>query len=138
MRKITRLKIGPSLGSTEVDDGSHKISIKLVNKSGIESDVVRRTFTIDNMPAAPELRFQGTVQIFDHDLPANKAVAGTILEIHFSVVNTGDLDATDLHLKLDAPGSEPNTYPSEGNLASNRERPSLFSGGGLPHRECMT
>ena len=102
--------------STEVDDGSHKISIKLVNKSGIESDIVRRTFTIDNMPAAPELRFQGTVQIFDQDLPANKAVAGTILEIHFSVVNTGDLDATDLHLKLDAPGSESNTYPSEGKL----------------------
>tara|TARA_B100000459_G_scaffold146843_1_gene114159 strand:+ start:3548 stop:8449 length:4902 start_codon:yes stop_codon:yes gene_type:complete len=102
--------------STEVDDGSHKISIKLVNKSGIESDVVRRTFTIDNMPAAPELRFQGTVQIFDQDLPANKAVAGTILEIHFSVVNTGDLDATDLHLKLDAPGSDSNTYPSEGKL----------------------
>ena len=102
--------------STEVDDGSHKISIKLVNKSGIESDIVRRTFTIDNMPAAPELRFQGTVQIFDQDLPASKAVAGTILEIHFNVVNTGDLDATDLHLKLDAPGSESNTYPSEGKL----------------------
>ena len=68
------------------------------------------------MPAAPELRFQGTVQIFDQDLPASKAVAGTILEIHFNVVNTGDLDATDLHLKLDAPGSESNTYPSEGKL----------------------
>jgi hypothetical protein len=81
--------------STEVDDGSHKISIKLVNMSGIESDIVRRTFTIDNMPAAPELRFQSTVQIYDQDLPASKAVAGTILEIHFSVVNTGDLDATD-------------------------------------------
>ena len=102
--------------STEVDDGSHKISIKLVNMSGIESDIVRRTFTIDNMPAAPELRFQSTVQIYDQDLPASKAVAGTILEIHFSVVNTGDLDATDLHLKLDAPGSESNTYPSEGKL----------------------
>ena len=102
--------------STEVDDGSHKISIRLVNKSGVESDIVRRTFTIDNMPAAPELRFQGTVQIYDQDLPASKAIAGTILEIHFSVVNTGDLDATDLHLKLDAPGSESNTYPSEGKI----------------------
>jgi len=102
--------------STEVDDGSHKISIKLVNMSGAESDIVRRTFTIDNMPAAPELRFQGTVQIYDQDLPASKAVAGTILEIHFNVVNTGDLDATDLHLKLDAPGDESNTYPSEGKI----------------------
>ena len=102
--------------STEVDDGSHKISIKLVNMSGAESDIVRRTFTIDNLPAAPELRFQGTVQIYDQDLPASKAVAGTILEVHFSVVNTGDLDATDLHLKLDAPGDESNTYPSEGKI----------------------
>jgi subtilisin family serine protease len=102
--------------STDVDDGSHKISIKLVNTSGAESDVVRRTFTIDNQPAAPELRFQGTVQIMDQDLPASKAVAGTILEVHFSVVNTGDLDATDLHLTLDAPGEESSTYPSEGKL----------------------
>jgi subtilisin family serine protease len=102
--------------SNEVDDGSHKISIKLVNVSGAESDVVRRTFTIDNLPAAPELRFQSTVQIYDQDLPAESAVAGTILEVHFSVVNTGDADATDLHVKLDAPGSESNTYPSEGKL----------------------
>ena len=102
--------------STEVDDGSHKISIRLVNKSGVESDIVRRTFTVDNMPAAPELRFQGSVQIYDQDLPASKAIAGTILEIHFNVVNTGDLDATDLHLKLDAPGSDSSTYPSEGKI----------------------
>ncbi|NCF97057.1 MAG: S8 family serine peptidase [Euryarchaeota archaeon] len=102
--------------SNEVGDGSHKISIKLVNVSGDESDVVRRTFTIDNLPAAPELRFQGTVQIYDQDLPAESAVAGTILEVHFSVVNTGDADAIDLHLKLDAPGSESSTYPSEGKL----------------------
>ena len=102
--------------STQIDDGSHKISIRLVNKSGIESDIVRRTFTVDNMPAAPELRFQGSVQIYDQDLPASKAIAGTILEIHFNVVNTGDLDATDLHLKLEAPGDDSSTYPSEGKI----------------------
>ena len=102
--------------STEIDDGSHKVSVKLVNVSGAESDIVRRTFTIDNQPAAPELRFQGVVQILDQDLPASKAVAGTILEVHFSVVNTGDEDATDLHLSLDAPGSESSTYPSEGKI----------------------
>ena len=102
--------------SSSIDDGSHKISIKLVNVSGAESDIVRRTFTIDNQPAAPELRFQGTVQIMDQDLPASKAVAGTILEVHFSVVNTGDLDATDLPLYLDAPGEDSSTYPNEGKL----------------------
>lgn len=103
--------------STEVDDGSHKISIRLVNKSGLESDIVRRTYTIDNLPPAPELRFQGSVEIYDQDdLPASSAIAGTILEIRFNVVNTGDLDATDLHLKLDAPGSESSTYPSEGKI----------------------
>ena len=103
--------------STEVDDGSHKISIRLVNKSGLESDIVRRTYTIDNLPPAPELRFQGSVEVYDRDdLPASSAIAGTILEIRFNVVNTGDLDATDLHLKLDAPGSESSTYPSEGKI----------------------
>jgi len=102
--------------STEVGDGSHKISLKLVNLSGSESDIVRRTFTIDNQPAAPELRFQGTVQILDQDLPASTAVSGTILEVHFSVVNTGDEDATDLHLRLNASGSDSSTYPSEGKI----------------------
>ena len=102
--------------STEINDGSHKVSIKLVNVSGAESEIVRRTFTIDNQPAAPELRFQGVVQILDQDLPANTAVAGTILEVHFSVVNTGDEDATDLHLQLSAPGSDSSTYPNEGKI----------------------
>jgi subtilisin family serine protease len=103
--------------STEVDDGSHKVSIRLVNKSGLESDIVRRTYTIDNLPPAPELRFQGSVEVYDRDdLPATSTIAGTILEIRFNVVNTGDLDATDLHLKLDAPGSESSTYPSEGKI----------------------
>jgi subtilisin family serine protease len=102
--------------STDVSDGSHKISVKLVNLSGDESELVRRTFNVDNMPAAPALRFQGTVQIIEQDLPASTAVAGTILEIHFSVVNTGDDDATDLHVALDAPGSESTTYPSEGKI----------------------
>ena len=102
--------------STVVDDGSHKISIRVVNKSGLESDIVRRTFTIDNLPAAPELTFQGSVEVYDQDLPASKAIAGTILEVRFNVVNSGDLDATDLHLKLDAPGSDSSTYPSEGKI----------------------
>ena len=102
--------------STEVGDGSHKITVKLVNMSGQESDLVRRTFNVDNLPAAPALRFQGSVQIIDQDLPASTAVAGTILEVHFSVVNTGDDEATDLHLALDAPGSVSSTYPDEGKI----------------------
>jgi subtilisin family serine protease len=102
--------------STLVDDGSHRVSVKLVNVSGMESSTVRRTFTIDNQPAAPALSFQGSVEIIDQGLPANTAVAGTILEIHFNVVNTGDADATDLHVKLVAPGSESSTYPSEGQI----------------------
>ena len=89
----------------------------MVNLSGLETDVVRRTFTVDNQPAAPALKFQSSVEILDQDLlPATSAVAGTVLEIHFSVVNTGDADASDLHLSLDAPGSDSNTYPSEGKL----------------------
>ena len=55
--------------STDVSDGSHKISVKLVNLSGDESELVRRTFNVDNMPAAPALRFQGTVQIIEQDYP---------------------------------------------------------------------
>ena len=102
--------------STEVSDGSHRVSVKLVNISGIESEITRRTFTIDNMPAAPALRFQGVVEILDQDLPASSAIAGTILEVHFNVVNTGDSDATNLHVMLNAPGSDSSTYPNEGRI----------------------
>jgi subtilisin family serine protease len=99
--------------STQVDDGAHRISFRLVNESGVNSDSVRRTYNVDNMPAQSELQFIGVVQILEQGLPVHSAVAGSLLEIDFTIANYGDLDASEILVDLTAPGSGSETYPSE-------------------------
>ena len=41
-----------SWNSNSVDDGSHRINFRMVNESGVKTDEVRRTYTVDNQPAA--------------------------------------------------------------------------------------
>ena len=99
--------------SNSVEDGSHRLSFRMVNESGVVTDTIRRTYIIDNMPAAPDFVYQGSVEIMDQGLPVYSAVAGTVLEIDFTIANVGDLDATDVYVRLDAEGSNSETYPSE-------------------------
>lgn len=99
--------------SNSVDDGSHRINFRMVNESGVKTDEVRRTYTIDNQPAAPDFMFQGSVEIMDQDLPVYSAVAGTVLEVDFTILNAGDLDANDVFVQLNAAGSQSETYPRE-------------------------
>ena len=107
-----------SWNSNSVDDGSHRINFRMVNESGVKTDEVRRTYTVDNQPAAPDFLFQGTVEIMDQDLPVYSAVAGTVLEIDFTVGNAGDLSANDVFVQLDAPGSQSETYPRETRIST--------------------
>lgn len=107
-----------SWDSTTVEDGSHRISIRMVNESGAMSDALRRTYNVDNLPAAPNFGFYGSVEIFDAGLPVNSAVAGTVLEIRFGIRNIGDLEAEDVLVKVDASGTASTTYPSETRLPS--------------------
>ena len=105
-----------SWDSTQVSDGSHRISVRMVNTSGVASDVVKRTYEVDNLPAAPNFAFTGSVGVYDGGLPVNNAVAGTVLEIRFGIRNIGDLDANEVYLTLDGEGSDSTTYPSEGKV----------------------
>ena len=107
-----------SWDSTQVSDGSHRISVRMVNTSGVSSDVVKRTYEVDNLPAAPNFAFTGTVGVYDGGLPVNNAVAGTVLEVRFGLRNIGDLDANEVYLTLDGEGSDSTTYPSEGKVTS--------------------
>ena len=104
--------------STQVSDGSHRISLRMVNASGVASEVVKRTYEVDNLPAAPNFAFTGTVGVYDGELPVNSAVAGTVLEVRFGVRNIGDLDASEVYLTLDGEGSDSSTYPSEAIVTS--------------------
>ena len=105
-----------SWDSTQVSDGSHRISVRMVNTSGVASDVVKRTYEVDNLPAAPNFAFTGTVGVYDGGLPVNNAVAGTVLEVRFGLRNIGDLDANEVYLTLEGEGSDSTTYPSEGKV----------------------
>lgn len=111
--------------SASVADGSHRISVRTINASGVASDVQRRTYEVDNLPAAPDFAFSGSVEVFDAGLPVNNAVAGTVLEVRFGVRNIGDLDANEVYLRLDGPGDDSSTYPSEGKITSLDEGESV-------------
>lgn len=111
-----------SWDSTSVVDGSTRISFRMVNESGVKTDDVRRTFDIDNMPAAPDFTFIGDVEIQDAvGLPVLDAVAGSTLAVKFSVKNVGDLDASNVFSKLIAPGDNSELFPSETSIASLKE-----------------
>mgnify|MGYP006090960745 FL=1 len=108
-----------SWNSNSVDDGSHRISFRMVNESGVMTDDVRRTYAVDNQPAAPDFLFQGSVEIMDQGLPVYSAVAGTVLEVDFTITNAGDLDANDVFVQLEAAGSQSETYPRENRVSLN-------------------
>ena len=111
-----------SWDSREVPDGSTRLSFRMVNESGLKTDDVRRTFTIDNQPAAPDFIFTGVVEIKDEvGLPMQSAVAGSALTVDFSIANVGDLDVNDVFVRLDAPGSDSEVYPSEATIGSLKE-----------------
>ncbi len=107
-----------SWDSTQVGDGSHRISVRMVNATGVTSDVLKRTYEVDNLPAAPNFAFTGTVGVYDGGLPVNDAVAGTVLEVRFGLRNIGDLDANEVYLTLEGEGGDSSTYPSEGKVSS--------------------
>ncbi len=107
-----------SWDTSEVEDGFHEFYVRMVNKTGFESPIFSRSFTIDNVPPAPSLRFQGDVEIFDQKLPAETAYAGSLLEVKFEVYNAGDKAANDIFVRLTAPGEESEVYPSQGIIPS--------------------
>jgi subtilisin family serine protease len=111
--------------SSEVGDGPHRISVRMVNTSEVKSDVLKRTYEVDNFPAAPDFTFAGSVEVYDAGLPVNSAVAGTVLEVRFGVRNIGDLDANEVYVTLQGEGSASSTYPSEGKITSLEEGESV-------------
>ena len=92
-----------SWDSTTVEDGNHRVSVRMVNKSGVSTESTSRTYNIDNQPAAPAFRFVGSVEVVSESLPVSKVIAGSIVEVTFSVTNFGDLDANDVRVSLEAP-----------------------------------
>ena len=55
----------------------------------------------------------------DQGLPVYSAVAGTVLEVDFTITNAGDLDANDVFVQLEAAGSQSESYPRETRFSLN-------------------
>ena len=100
--------------TTEVEDGYRELSVRMVNQSGKVSESASRSYTIDNVDPAPSLRFIGDVDVLNRGMPAENAYQGSLLELNFEVYNAGDADATDIFVRLVAPGEESEVYPSQG------------------------
>ena len=100
--------------STVVEDGDHYVAVRFVNQSGSVSESFRRTYEVDNLPAAPELALTGLSNVYNEGLVATSAVAGTVLEVRFEFLNDGDASADNVGLLLEAPGSSSEVYPSQG------------------------
>ena len=100
--------------TTEADDGARDFSVRMVNKTGLTSPLTTRTFNIDNIAPAPALRFNGDVEIYDQQLPAETVYSGSLLELKFIVFNGGDKNANDIFVRLNAPGENSEIYPSQG------------------------
>ncbi len=95
-----------SWDSTVVDDGTHRLTVRLVNKSGMISDEIRRTFRIDNEPPAPEFAIAGGVQVLFNGLPTEGAFVQSTIEVHFDVVNNGDKDVDEVIVRLAPEGGK--------------------------------
>ena len=104
--------------STSVEDGDHYVAVRFVNQSGSVSESFRRTYEVDNLPAAPELALTGLSNVYDQGLVTSSAVAGTVLEVRFEFLNDGDASADNVGLLLEAPGSTSEVYPSQGVIGS--------------------
>ena len=104
--------------STSVEDGDHYVAVRFVNQSGSVSEPFRRTYEVDNLPAAPEVALSGISNVYDQGLIATTAVAGSILEVRFEFLNDGDAPAENVGLVLDAPGSTSEVYPSQSVVSS--------------------
>ena len=95
-----------SWDSTVIDDGMHRLTVRLVNESGLLSDEIRRTFNIDNDPPAPDFEIQGGVQILHNGLPAEGAYVQSTIEVHVDVVNNGDKDSDEVIVSLSPTGGQ--------------------------------
>ena len=90
-----------SWDSTVVDDGMHRLTVRIVNESGMISDEIRRTFHVDNEPPAPDLAISGGVQVLVGGLPAVGGYVQSAVEVHLDVANFGDQDADEVLVRLD-------------------------------------
>jgi len=76
--------------TTEVYDGRHRVTVRLINATGIMTDEIRHTYEIDNLPPTPDLAIFGAVHVIQNGLPVEEAYVNSILSIRFDVINNGD------------------------------------------------
>lgn len=92
--------------STLVEDGTHRLSVRLVNASGETTEAERHRITVDNLPPAPDLSLRGSVRIESYGVPVDNAYVQTYLEIRAEISNEGDLVGEDVEITFEEEGVE--------------------------------
>ena len=83
-------------------DESYRLSVRLVSATGVMSEEIRRTVTLDNTPPTPDLQFvSGSITVQEYGVPMKEAYVNTFLEVRAKIRNTGDKAATDVGVILE-------------------------------------
>ena len=83
-------------------DNSYRLSVRLVSATGVMSEEIRRTVTLDNTPPTPDLQFvSSSITVQEYGVPMKEAYVNTFLEVRAKIRNTGDKAATDVGVILE-------------------------------------
>jgi len=92
--------------STEIFDGLHSVSLRLLNRSGLIGETLSFQFEVDNLPLAPDLAFYGLPVVQIQGLPVEQAYVNSILSVSVDVVNNGDAAAAPSDITVTGAGAE--------------------------------
>lgn len=99
--------------STGTPDGLHRMHVRAINASGINTPAFERLIQVDNIPPTPDLEIIGEPIVTVGDLEASEALRGALVRIDATIENRGDAAATAVTVRITAPGSASSSYPSE-------------------------
>ncbi len=95
----------------EIEDGTHRISVRLLSGNGVKSEEIRQQITIDNIPPSPDLMFRSTSLSFEeYGIPVMDVYVNTFLEIRGTIRNIGDMSAYDVGIILEEEGARRDEY----------------------------
>ena len=92
--------------TTEVADGTWRISVRLVTESGWTTQEVRRNVEVDNQPPAPDLEPFSSLLIEENGISLDRAYVNSYLKVHLDIRNSGDMNAYEVMILLREDGEQ--------------------------------
>ena len=83
--------------STGTPDGLHRMHVRAINASGINTPAFERLIQVDNIPPTPDLEIIGEPIVTVGDLEASEALRGALVRIDATIENRGDVRRNGRH-----------------------------------------